>query len=59
MISKTLTKFKKKEIHKNNLYVTYVHKSEKFRYPISDVILKRGKKLVKTVFVTVPGNVLL
>ena len=36
---------------KNSLYMT-----EKFRYPINDVILKRGKEFVKTVLVTLPGN---
>ena len=36
----------------------HVHKTEKFRYPISDVVLKRGKELMKTVFVTVSGKVL-
>ena len=30
-----------------------MNKTEKFRYPISDVRLKRGKKLVKAVFVNV------
>jgi len=37
----------------------HVHKTETFRYHISDVILKRGKELVKTVLVTLPGKVLL
>ena len=35
-----------------------VHKTEKFRYPINDVILKRGKDLAKTVSVTLSGKVL-
>jgi len=34
-----------------------LHKTEKVRYPISDVILERGKELVKTVLVTLPGKV--
>ena len=33
-------------------------KVRKFRYPINDVILKRGKALMKTVLVTLPGRVL-
>ena len=36
----------------------HVHKTEKFRYPISDVILERGKELAKTVFGTVSGKIL-
>ena len=35
-----------------------MYTKQKFRYPISDVILKRGKELVKTVFVTVSGKIL-
>ena len=35
-----------------------MYTKQKFRYPISDVILKRGKELVKTVLVTVSGKVL-
>ena len=30
----------------------HVHKTEKFRYPIIDIILKRGKELVKTELVS-------
>ena len=37
--------------------MTYVHKTVKLRYPINDVILKRGKELVKTVLVTLSGKV--
>ena len=40
------------------IYTWHVHKTEKFRYPINDVILKRGKELVKTVLVTLSGKVL-
>ena len=34
----------------------HVHQTETFRYPINDVI--RGKELVKTVLVPLPGKVL-
>ena len=34
------------------MYTWHVHKTEKFRYPINDVILKCGKELVKTVLVS-------
>ena len=37
-------------------YTWHVRRTEKFRYPINDVILKRGKELVKTVLVTVWEN---
>ena len=40
------------------MYAWHVHKTEKFRYPKSDVVLKRGKELVKTVLVTLSGKVL-
>ena len=30
-----------------------VHKTEKFRYPTNDVVLKRGKELVKTLLLLV------
>ena len=33
-------------------------KLKKFRYPINDVILKRGKELMKKVLVTLSGKVL-
>ena len=47
----------KTNIDKNNVYMTCTQ-TEKFRYPINDVILKRGKELVKTVLVTLSGKVL-
>ena len=55
-----LSRLKKINIDKNNLYVTYsdIHKTEKFWYPINDVILKRWKELVKTMLVTLSGKVL-
>ena len=40
------------------VYSWHIHKTEKFRYPINDVILKREKELVKTVLVTLSGKVL-
>ena len=40
------------------MYTWHVHKIEKFRYPINDIILKRRKELVKTVLVTLSGKVL-
>ena len=33
-----------------------MHTKQQFWHPVSDVILKHGKDLVKTVFVTVSGN---
>ena len=33
-----------------------MYTTDKFRYPINDVILKRGKELVKTVLVTLPAE---
>ena len=35
-----------------------MYTKQKFRYPINDVILKRGKELVKTVLVTLSGKAL-
>ena len=35
-----------------------MHKTEKFRYPINDVILKRRKDLVKTMLVTLSVKVI-
>ena len=34
------------------MYTWHVDKTEKFRYPINDAILKRRKELVKTLLVT-------
>ena len=34
----------------------HVHKSEQFQYPMNDVILKRWKELVKTMFITGSGK---
>ena len=35
-----------------------MYTKQNFQYPINDVILKRGKELVKTVLVTLSGKVL-
>ena len=40
------------------MYTWHVHKTEKFRYPINHVTLKRGKELMKTLLVTLSGKVL-
>ena len=40
------------------MYTWHVHKTEKFQYPINDVIVKHGKELVKTVLVTLTVKVL-
>ena len=42
---------------KKIIYTWNIHKTEKFWYSISDVILKHGKELVKTVLVTMSGKV--
>ena len=57
IISHILSRFKK-EILTKIIYMWHVHKTEKFWYPIIDVILKCGKELMKTVLVTLSGKVL-
>ena len=56
-LSHALSRFKKKKKIKikkltNLIYAWHVYQNEKFRCPVNDVILKRGKELVKTVLVT-------
>ena len=43
----------KNKLWQKIIYTWHIHKTEKFWYPINDVILKRGKELVKTVINTV------
>ena len=58
IISNTLSRFKKSTLAKT-VYTGHVHRTKKFRYPISILVLKLEKELVKTALITVSGKVII